>query len=81
MEQLIEGFRTPWDAEFAAVTAPFTQVRGALSGIVSDESWRAAIAARPDDRSVLDPATDHYVPEENPGLIVAELRTLLSHSS
>jgi hypothetical protein len=52
-------------------------VRGALSAITSERAWDAAIAARPGDRWVLDPASDHYVPEENPGLIVAELDRLL----
>lgn len=77
MDQLIDGFRFAWEAEFRAVTAPMTQVRGALSGIVSDASWRAALDARPQDRAVLDPSSDHYVPEENPGLILDELRRLL----
>jgi 2-(acetamidomethylene)succinate hydrolase len=78
MNQLIEGFRTPWDTEFAAVAAPMTQIRGADSGIVSEASWRAALAARPQDRTVVDPVADHYVPEENPDLMVAELRRLLA---
>jgi 2-(acetamidomethylene)succinate hydrolase len=77
MAQLIAGLRTPWDAEFGAVTAPMAHVRGALSAITSERAWDAAIAARPGDRWVLDPASDHYVPEENPGLIVAELDRLL----
>jgi 2-(acetamidomethylene)succinate hydrolase len=77
MDQLIDGFRTPWHAEFAAVAAPMTQVRGANSKIVSDASWQAALAARPADRAVVDPDADHYVPEENPDLIVDELRRLL----
>lgn len=78
MEQLIAGFRFPWEAEFRAVTAPMTQVRGAQSSIVSEPSWRAAVEARPEDRLVVDPIADHYVPEENPDLIVAELTRLLA---
>lgn len=80
MDQLIAGFRTPWDAEFAAVAAPMTQVRGADSGIVSEASWQSALAARPQDRAIVDPDADHYVPEENPDLIVAELRQLLTNT-
>ncbi|TXN29948.1 alpha/beta fold hydrolase [Lacisediminihabitans profunda] len=80
MDQLIEGFRTPWSVEFAAVSVPMIQVRGANSGIVSDAAWQAALAARPQDRFVVDPTADHYVPEENPMLVAAELRRLLSLS-
>jgi 2-(acetamidomethylene)succinate hydrolase len=79
MDQLIVGFHTPWEREFIDAPAPMTQVRGAHSGIVSDESWRAAVAARPADRTVVDPVADHYVPEENPDLIIGELLRLLSN--
>ncbi len=78
MQQLMEGLRRPWDAEFAAIAVPMTQVRGADSPIVSVSSWEAALAARPQDRAIVDPAADHYVPEENPGLMAAELRRLLT---
>lgn len=78
MRQLIEGFRTPWDAEFRAVTAPMTQVRGAQSSVVSDVAWQTAVAARPQDVIVVDPDADHYVPEEHPDLVVAELTRLLA---
>ncbi|GAA4168450.1 alpha/beta hydrolase [Gryllotalpicola koreensis] len=81
MDRLIEGFRTPWDAEFAAVAAPMTHVRGAHSKIVSEASWDAARRARPGDRWVLETDADHYVPEENPAVIVAELERLLGLSA
>ena len=77
MDLLIEGFRTPWAAEFAAVAAPMTQIRGAGSRILSTAAWDAALAARPQDRAVVDPASDHYVPEENAALVADELRRLL----
>ncbi|GAA3658542.1 alpha/beta hydrolase [Microbacterium marinilacus] len=77
MQQLIEGFRTPWDAEFRAVAVPMAHVRGARSAIVGAAAWDAARADRPDDRWTLDEDADHYIPEEHPGLIAAELRTLL----
>lgn len=78
MDQLIEGFHTPWDAEFEAVHVPMVQVRGAHSGIVSDTSWQSAIEARPQDRVVVDPDADHYIPEEHPQLVADELRRLIS---
>ncbi len=77
MEQLIEGFRTPWTAEFEAVASPMVQVRGAHSAIVTDAAWAPAVRARPGDRIVVDPDADHYVPEEHPQLIADELRRLL----
>lgn len=78
MDQLIQGFRTRWSTEFEAVSVPMVHMRGALSGIVSDEAWRAAIVARPHDRAVVDADADHYLPEERPQLVTAELQRLLS---
>ena len=77
MEQLIDGLRTPSDAEFRNVAVPMAHLRGAKSTITSPAAWDAAIAARPGDRWVVDPDADHYVPEEHPALVVAELRRLL----
>lgn len=77
MRQLIDGFRTPWDAEFRAVTVPMTHVRGGDSLIVSSAAWEAARADRPDDRWVVVDGADHYIPEEFPDLIAAELARAL----
>lgn len=73
MNQLIEGFRTPWDEEFRAVTAPMAHLRGSISKIVTEAAWQAAIADRPGDRWVVVDGADHYIPEEFPDLVVAEL--------
>lgn len=78
MRQLIDGLREPWDAEFRAVAAPMSHLRGALSRITTDVAWTRAMEARPGDRWVVDPASDHYVPEENPAIVVSELDHLLS---
>lgn len=78
MIQLVDGLRTPWTQEFRDVAAPMTSIRGAHSKIVSEDAWRAAVASRPHDRSIVDPDSDHYVPEENPELVVAELARLIS---
>lgn len=77
MQQLITGFHTPWDAEFRAVAAPMTHVRGTDSAIVSPEAWAAARADRPDDRWVVIEDADHYIPEEHPDLIAAEFDRVL----
>ncbi|MBH0115917.1 alpha/beta hydrolase [Salinibacterium sp. NG253] len=73
MRQLIEGFRTSWADEFRAVGAPMTHVRGPASRIVSDTAWQLAIADRPADRWVIVDGADHYVPEEFPDVVTAEL--------
>lgn len=78
MRQLIEGFRTPWDAEFRAVAAPMTSIRGRDSRIVSTAAWEKAVADRPDDRWVVAEDADHYIPEELPELVADELERLLT---
>jgi 2-(acetamidomethylene)succinate hydrolase len=79
MQQLIDGFGTPFDDEFRAVAVPMTHVRGSGSRIVSAEAWRRAMADRPDDRWVVADGADHYIPEEFPDLIVAELDRVLGN--
>ena len=77
MRQLIEGFRVPWDAAFRSVAVPMTHLRGIDSRIVDDSAWERAIADRPDDRwRVVDDA-DHYIPEEHPLLVAAEIERIL----
>lgn len=77
MSLLIEGFRTPWDAEFRAVSATMTHLRGAESRIVSEKAWRQARADRPADRWVVVDDADHYIPEEHPLLVAAEIARVL----
>lgn len=73
MSQLIDGFRTPHDEEFRRVVAPMTHLRGSASTIVSEVAWEKAIADRPGDRWVAVDGADHYIPEELPDLIAAEI--------
>ena len=77
MRQLIEGFRTPWDAAFRSVSVPMTHLRGIDSRIVDDAAWDGAIADRPDDRWRLVDDADHYIPEEHPLLVAAEIERVL----
>lgn len=77
MRQLIDGFRTPWVDEFRRVTAPMTHLRGVHSKILSEEAWQRAIADRPADRWVLVDDADHYIPEEHPLLVAAEIERVL----
>lgn len=77
MAQLIDGFRTPYDDEFRSVGAPMTHLRGSASAIVSEAAWERAAQDRPEDRWVDVPAADHYIPEENPDIVAAEIARAL----
>lgn len=77
MRQLIDGFRTPHESEFLAVAAPMTHLRGGRSAIVSEAAWQSAKERRPQDRWVVIPEADHYIPEEFPLLISAEFERVL----
>ena len=77
MAQLIDGFRTPYAAEFANVPSPMTHLRGARSAIVSEAAWSEARALRPTDRWVDVDDADHYIPEERPDLVAAEIARAL----
>jgi 2-(acetamidomethylene)succinate hydrolase len=50
-----------------------SHLRGSTSAIVSEVAWNAAVADRPGDRWVVVDGADHYIPEEFPDLVVAEL--------
>ena len=77
MRLLIEGFRTPWDAAFRSVSVPMAHLRGVDSRIVDDVAWARAISDRPDDRWVVVDDADHYIPEEHPLLVAAEIERVL----
>jgi 2-(acetamidomethylene)succinate hydrolase len=59
------------------VTAPMTHLRGVHSRILSEEAWQRAIADRPGDRWILVDDADHYIPEEHPLLVSAEIERVL----
>lgn len=77
MRLLIEGFRTRWDAAFRSVSVPMAHLRGVDSRIVDDVAWERAISDRPDDRWVVVDDADHYIPEEHPLLVAAEIERVL----
>ncbi|WP_167044168.1 alpha/beta hydrolase [Salinibacterium sp. ZJ454] len=74
----VNGLRTDYPDELMAVASPLTLIRGADSKIVSANAWARAQELRPDARWMVDDSSDHYVPEENPHLIIAEIRRLLA---
>lgn len=73
MSQLIDGLRIPYVEEFRGVLPSMTHLRGSASGIVSELAWTRAIADRPRDRWVSVEGADHYIPEELPDLVAAEI--------
>lgn len=73
MSQLIDGFHVPYDEEFRSVPSRMTHLRGSASRIVSELAWEKAIAERPDDRWVAVDGADHYIPEELPDIVAAEI--------
>ncbi len=77
MAQLIDGFRTPFAEEFQGVPHPMVHLRGDASKIVSESAWRSAREARPGDRWVEVEGADHYIPEELPDLVAAEIARVL----
>jgi 2-(acetamidomethylene)succinate hydrolase len=77
MAQLIDGFRTPYDDEFRSVASAMTHLRGNASAIVSEGSWERAQQDRPDDRWVDVATADHYIPEEHPDIVAAEIARAL----
>ncbi|WP_308466985.1 alpha/beta fold hydrolase [Rathayibacter soli] len=77
MRQLVAGLRTPWDQEFRDVSVPMTCLRGVDSAIVSEAAWQTAQDARPQARWVVIDDADHYVPEEQPDAVTAELTRIL----
>lgn len=77
MRQLVAGLRTSWEQEFRDVGVPITCLRGVDSAIVSEAAWLAAQDACPQARWVVVDDADHYVPEEQPELVVSELVRIL----
>jgi len=79
LAQVVDGLRTPWDQEFRDVRVPLTCMRGADSAIVTTAAWEAARDAHPRGRWIVVDDADHYVPEEQPELVIAELSRILDN--
>lgn len=77
LAQTVEGLRTDYRDEFVQVKVPMTMIRGAESKMVRESVWERAKTLRPDFRWVVVPNADHYVPEERPDVVVAEIERLL----
>lgn len=79
LDATVRGLRIDYSDEYAAVAAPMTVIRGEASLIVSPVAWQKAKALAPGFRYVDAIGADHYVPEEQPDLIVSEIRRFLNH--
>lgn len=71
LQGVVQGLRTDYPDELAAVAAPMTMVRGEGSAIVSRAAWDRAQPLAPAATWVEVAGVDHYVPEEQPAAIAA----------
>jgi 2-(acetamidomethylene)succinate hydrolase len=76
----VAGLRHDFAAETKAITVPVTLMRGEDSAIVSRAAYSATRALRPDLRAVEVSGADHYVPEENPAAVAAEIAHMLART-
>lgn len=79
LAHVVHGLRTPWDQEFRDVSVPLTCMRGVDSSVVSVAAWGAAQDAHPSGRWIVVDDADHYVPEEHPETVIAELSHMLNN--
>ncbi len=80
MVQTVAGLRHDFAEETKTITVPVTLLRGADSAIVSRAAYSATRELRPDLRAVEVPGADHYVPEEQPGVVAAEIAHMLART-
>ena len=80
LKLLVSGLRTSWEQEFQDVAVPMTCVHGIDSKVVSVAAWDAAQGAHESARWVVVDNADHYVPEERPDVIAAELLRILERT-
>lgn len=73
MTATARGLREDLVPAFEHVKVPVQLVRGAESKLVSPAAWERTKMLRPDMAALEVPGTDHYVPEEAPAVIAAEV--------
>ncbi len=73
MSMTAEGLREDLEPALKAIQVPVLLMRGADSALVSPAAWSRSRALRPDIPAVEIKAADHYVPEEVPEAVVAEI--------
>lgn len=81
MVQTVDGLRRDFADEMRDVDVPATLMRGGLSRIVSVQAFAATRALRPDLRAVELPDVGHYIPEEDPAAVAAEIERILTQTS
>lgn len=73
LNQVVESFRQKWEPEFLDTNVRLSCIRGELSSIVSDAAWEKAKELRQGARWHIAAGLDHYIPEEDPLMIVKEI--------
>jgi 2-(acetamidomethylene)succinate hydrolase len=69
-----EGLREDLEPAMSSVRKPVLLVRGAESKLVSVAAFERTKQLRPDLPTLVVPGTDHYVPEEAPGVVSQAIR-------
>jgi 2-(acetamidomethylene)succinate hydrolase len=84
MTRTCVGLRSDLSQVVRDVTVPFVLVRGRDSTLVSPEAFAATCRLRPDVPAIVVDDADHYVPEEQPGVvarIIADMAEAVSGKS
>lgn len=71
MRQTVAGLRDDLAESFRSLATPTLVVRGAESVLVTERAFELSRGLRPDLRYAIVQGADHYVPEEQPGVIAA----------
>jgi 2-(acetamidomethylene)succinate hydrolase len=77
MRQTAIGLFEPYPEPYRHLAVPMIAMRGQLSTLVSQEAFADAASLRPDVDHVVIEGVDHYIPEEQPDVVVANIRRLL----
>lgn len=78
MRQTAAGLFEPYPDSYRNLQVPMIAMRGQLSTLVSAGAYEDAARMRPDvDHQVVD-GVDHYIPEENPASVVANIYRLIN---
>lgn len=74
IRQTSTGLREDLAGPLQRLRVPALLIRGAESRLVSPAAWQRTRALRPDLHAVEIPGVDHYVQEEDPDAVVANIR-------
>lgn len=81
MRQTAAGLFEPYPDEYRELAVPMVALRGAESTLVSQAAFDDAAKIRPDVEHTVIADADHYIPEEQPDVIIGYTRTLLRQTA